>query len=129
MMLFALAGQGTLYQTSLSVNGLNATAYAVKDLAGNMNLVIVNKDASQNLQLAVSLPQRAGTASLITLTQNASSLDAPNLAATSGVTIQDSTIATNGTFRPSPSYSLPAGSSQISCYVPALSAVLIKITT
>jgi hypothetical protein len=129
MMLFALAGQGTLYQTSLSANGLNATAYAVKDSVGNMNLVIVNKDASQNLQLAVSLPQRAGTASLITLTQNASSLDAPNLAATSGVTIQDSTIATNGAFRPSPSYGLSAGSSQISCYVPALSAVLIKTTT
>lgn len=126
MMLFALAGQGTLYQTSLSVNGLNTTAYAIKDSTGNMNLVIVNKDASQNLQLNVSLPQKASTASLITLTQNASGLQAPNLAATSGVTIQDSTINENGSFRPSPSYSLPAGSSQISCYVPALSAVLIK---
>lgn len=128
MMLFALVGQGTLYQTSLSVGGINTTAYAVKDSAGNMNLVIVNKDANQNLQLSVSLPQKARSASLITMTQNAAGLEAPNLAATSGITIQDSTIAANGTFRPSPSYSLSAGSSQISCYVPALSAVLIKTT-
>lgn len=128
MMLFALAGKGTLYQTSLSLGGINATAYAVKDSSGNLNLVIVNKDTTQNLQLTISLPQKIGSATLITMNQNASGVEGPSLAATSGVTIQDSTIAPDGSFRPSSSYSLSVGSSQISCYVPALSAVLIKTT-
>jgi hypothetical protein len=128
MMLFALAGQGTLYQTSLPAGGINATAYAVKDSSSNMNLVITNNDTTQNLQLTISLPQKASSASLITMTQNAPSVEGPSLTATSGVTIQDSTIAPSGSFSPSSSYSLSAGSSQISCYVPALSAVLIKTT-
>jgi hypothetical protein len=128
VMMFALAGQGSLYQTSISVNGVSASAYAVKDTNGDLNLVIVNKDATQNLQLSVSLPQKASSASLITMTQNAIGVTGPSLSATSGVTIQDATISTTGDFRPSASYSLSANSSQISCYVPALSAVLVKVT-
>jgi hypothetical protein len=128
LMMFALAGQGSMYQTSLSVNGVNATAYAVKDSSGALNLVIVNKDENQNLQLSVSLPQKAASASLISMTQNANGVTGPSLSATSGVTIQDATISTSGSFSPAASYSLSAGSSQVSCYVPALSAVLVKVT-
>jgi hypothetical protein len=126
MTLFALAGQGALCQTSLSAGGLNATAYAVKDSSGGVNLVIVNKDATQNLELTVSLPQAVSSAALTTMTQLSAGADGPSLAATSGVTIQGSGISTNGGFAPSAAYSLAPSGSQLSCYVPALSAVLIK---
>ncbi len=128
MKFFALAGTGTLFQTRLSVGGVNVTAYAVRDSSGNMTLVIVNKDTTQNFKMTISLPHNVSSASLITMTQNASGNEGPSLSATSGVTIQNSVIALNGSFSPSTSYSLSAGGSQIDCYVPALSAVLIKTT-
>jgi len=54
-----LAGQGTLYSTSLSgIGSLNVTAYAVKTASG-LNIVAVNKDSAQNLQLTIQLPQSA----------------------------------------------------------------------
>ncbi len=126
MKLFTLAGQGTIYQTSLSAGGINATAYAVKSASGNVNLIVVNKDATQNLSLSVSMPKSVSSASLMTMTQLSSGAEGPSLSATSGVTIQGATIDANGDFAPSAAYDLSTSGSTISCYVPALSAVLIQ---
>ena len=63
---FALAGQGTLYTTSLSgIGSLNITAYAVKTSSGGLNIIVVNKDSAQNLQLTVQLPQTVTSAKLL----------------------------------------------------------------
>jgi len=86
------------------------------------------KDATQNLQLTAQLPQSANAATLLAMTQLSSGATAPSLAASSGVTIQGASIAIDGTFSPGAAYTLGAGSSRITCYVPALSAVLIQIT-
>jgi hypothetical protein len=126
MKLFTLAGQGTLVQTNLSVGGINATAYAIKSPGSGVNLVVVNKDATQNLQLSISMPQSANSANLVTMTQLSSGATGPSLSATSGVTIQNATINADGGFTPSAGYDLTVNGSQIDCYVPALSAVLIK---
>ena len=125
--MFTLAGQGTLCATSLSAGGTNATAYAVKNSNGDVNLVIVNKDATQNLQMTVSMPQTARSASLMTMTQLSTGAAGPSLAATSAVTIQGASIARNGDFKTADPYSLEVNGSQIDCYVPALSAVLIQV--
>lgn len=125
MVLFTLAGKGTLRQTNLSADGINATAYSVEDSSGNLNVVIVNKDATQNLQLTLSLPQSIGSASLLEMTQLSAGAEGPRLAATSGVTIQGASISAGGEFSPSAPYSLSPGS-QLTCYAPALSAVLIQ---
>jgi hypothetical protein len=125
--MFTLAGQGTLCATSFSVGGTNATAYAVKNSDGDVSLVIVNKDATQNLQLTVSMPQTVRSASLMTMSQLSTGAQGPALAATSGVTIQDASIARNGDFKPAAPYSLAVSGSQIDLYVPALSAVLIQV--
>jgi hypothetical protein len=131
MLLFTLAGQGTLYQTQLSANGLNATAYAVKTATGGLNLVLVNKDPTQSLELTALLPQAVHTATLIAMTQLSTGAAAPSLTATSGLAIQGTTIDPSGAFSPSAPYNLAATSSsstaQVACYVPALSAVLIQI--
>jgi hypothetical protein len=126
MTLFTLAGQGVVYQTNLSAGRINATAYAVKNSNGDMNLVVVNKDTTQNLQLTISMPQSVNSANLVTMTQLSSGATGPCLSATSGVTIQNATINANGGFTPSAGYDLTVNGSQIDCYVPALSAVLIK---
>ncbi len=126
ILFFTLAGQGTLCQTEVSAGGLNVTAYTVKDPAGRMSLVVVNKEATQNLQLAINLPQAANAASLVALTQPSGGAT-ESLAGTSAMTIQNGSVASNGNFSPSAAHNLATSGSQVTCYVPAFSAVLIQI--
>ena len=120
ILLFTLAGQGNLLQTQLSAGGLNATAYAVKSSTGGLNLVLVNKDSTQNLDVTIQLAQSAHSANLLAMTGS-------SLTATSGVTIQGASVNPDGSFSPATAYTLATNSSQLSCYVPALSAVLINV--
>jgi len=120
ILLFTLAGQGTLYTTDISAGSLNVTAYAVKTAAGGLNVIVVNKDLTQNLQLTAQLPQSTGSATLLTMTGQ-------GLSATSGVAIQGAGVNPDGTFAPAAAYALSPSASQLSCYVPALSAVLIQM--
>jgi hypothetical protein len=69
ILMFALAGQGTLYQTQVAAGILNVTAYAVKPAGGGLTLVIVNKDPTQNVQLTLTLPQSATSATVFAMTQ------------------------------------------------------------
>lgn len=121
LLLFSMAGAGTLMQTQFSAGSLNATAYAIKSASGGMSLILVNKDSTQNLSIAVTTSQSVQSATLLAMT-------APSLAATSGVTIQGATVNPDGTFAPSSAYTLAYSGTQTSCYVPALSAVLIQLT-
>jgi hypothetical protein len=128
MLLFTLAGQGTLLATTLSAGSLNATAYAVKSLSGGINLIVNNKDLTNNLNLSVQLPQSASSTTLIEITQLSSGASAPDLTATSGVTIQGASVGADGSFSPATAYTLTASGTQLNCYVPALSAVLVQIS-
>lgn len=127
ILLFTLAGVGTLYTTSLAAGSLNATAYAVKTASG-LNLLVVNKDSTQNLKLTAQVPQTAASATLLQMTQLSSGASGPNLMATNGVTIQGASVGTDGSFAPGAAYELNPSGTSLSCYVPALSAVLIQIT-
>lgn len=128
ILLFTLAGQGTLYTTSLSgIGSLNITGYAVKTSSGALNLIVVNKDSVQNLQLTVQLPQSASSATLLELTQLTPGASGPSLSATSGVTIQGATVGASGSFSAGAAYTLSTSGTELTCYVPYLSAVLIQI--
>ena len=127
ILIFTLAGTGTLYTTALAAGSLNATAYAVKTTSG-LNLVVVNKDSTQNLRLAIQLPQSAASATLLEMTQLSSGASGPDLTATNGVTIQGASVGVDGSFAPGQAYELSSKGNSVSCYVPALSAVLIQIT-
>jgi len=118
--LFTLVGQGTLLQTQLTVGGLNVTAYVVQTAAGGTNIVIVNKDPTQNLSMNIQIPHASTSATLLAMT-------GPSLASTTGVAIQEASINVDGSFSPIPPYTLTANGKQVSCYVPALSAVLVSI--
>lgn len=127
MLLFWLAGQGTLYTANLAgIGSMNITAYAVKSTSGGLNIIVVNKDSAQSLQLTVQLPQSASNARLLEMTQLTSGASGPSLTVTSGVTIQGATVGVNGSFSPGAAYVLSTNSNQLTCYVPYLSAVLIQ---
>lgn len=124
MLFFTLAGQGSLYRTQLSAGGLDVSAYAVTN-PGTTTLVLVNKDSTHNLRLTAQLPHHAAAATLTTMTQRSPRATAPSLAATSGVTIQGSSVTPDGSFSPAAPYRLDTGGTRLTCYVPALSAVLV----
>jgi len=125
-LLAVMAGTGTLLSTQLSVGALNVTAYALQSASG-MSLVLVNKDATENLELSIMLPQAMSSATLLQMTQISAGATAPSLAALSGISIQGATVATDGAFQPGAAYTLTLNGAKLSCYVPALSAVLIQL--
>jgi hypothetical protein len=128
MLLFALAGAGTLLNTTAYAGSLNVTAYTIQNASGGLSLVIDNKDLTNNIQVAISLPQNFNTATLLQMTQSTAGA-APSLSAATGVTIQGATVGLDGTFTPAPANTLTiSNGTQTSCYVPALSAVLIQLS-
>ena len=127
ILLFALAGAGKLQKTELSAGGLNATAYAVKTARGGLNLVVVNKDLTQNLELTATLPQTAKHATVLEMNQLSVGAAGPDLKAHAGVNLQGALVGPDGSFTPAPGYSLAVHGNQLKCYVPALSAALIQI--
>jgi hypothetical protein len=128
LLLASMAGAGTLLTTQLSANSLNVTAYALQTASGSMSLVLVNKEPTQSLDISIALPQTMSAATLQQLTQLSPGATTPSLAALSGITLQGATVATDGAFLPNPAYALTLSGAQLSCYVPALSAVLIQLT-
>jgi hypothetical protein len=127
ILLFTLAGRGTLYPTQMSAGWVNATAYAVKTASDRLNVVVINKDLIQNLELTIEVPHRSKSATLLTMTQHTSGATTPDLRATGGVTIQAGTVNPDGSFFPSPANSLRLHGSRLQCHIPALSAALIQI--
>jgi hypothetical protein len=121
LLFFTLAGPGTLLETQLSAGTVDVTAYAVRSDSGGLNLMLVNKDISQNLTITIETNQSIQRATLQTMT-------GPNLAATSGVTIQGATVNQDGSFAPAGPDTLTPSGTQTTCFIPALSAVLISIT-
>jgi len=79
------------------------------------------------IAVSMTLPQSVTTATLVAMTQLTSGASGPDLSATAGVTIQGASVQVDGTFSPSAAYTLTANGTQASCYVPALSAVLIQV--
>jgi hypothetical protein len=121
MLLFTMLGEGAMLTTTVSAGGLNVTAYTVAASGGGLNIIIVNKDLTQNVQASVACGQTVHTASLLEMT-------APSLTSTSGVTIQGATVGMDGSFAPGTPYTAPQISGQtVNCYVPALSAVLLRV--
>jgi hypothetical protein len=145
MELFSLAGTGTLNATTLSTGTMNVSAYAVKTAAGSTNIVVNNKTTSP-ITLQITLPQTINSAVLLQLTQLTTGATGPNLSAapvnenagdqSAGTMIQGSEINVNGTFAdasaptspPYAPYTLTPSAATVTCYVPALSAVVVQTT-
>jgi hypothetical protein len=92
----------------------------VRKASGGVNLMVVNKDALQNLTLTIETNQSIQTATQQTMA-------GPSLAATSGVTIQGATVNKDGSFSPASADTLTPAGTRTTCYIPALSAAIIGI--
>jgi len=122
MYFFALAGTGTLLNTSVSTTTLNVSAYTVKNSSGGWNVVVVNKDATNPLQVTLTMPSSLSAGSLSVLTNSG------GLTATSGSTIQGMSISNTGAINPSLNYTLTFSGDEVTFYVPAASAVLAELS-
>ena len=121
ILLVALAGQGPILGTGITAGSLNSSAYTVQNSPRHLSVIIVNKDATQNLQFTATCPGTVQSASMQVLT-------GPSLSATSGVTIQGAGINIDGSFGPQSSYGLSVTGKTFSGYVTAESAVLVVVT-
>jgi hypothetical protein len=126
LLLFQQAGAGPILQTAVSPGALNITAYALTTSPGVFSVLALNKEPAASIELQIQLPQAVTHASLTQMTQLSPGASAPDLLATSGVTIQSSTVQTDGAFAPGASYQLSPNGTQVTCFIPALSAVLIR---
>jgi hypothetical protein len=121
LLLFSLAGQGTLLRTALSNKEFNATIYTVVAASGAMSIVIVNKEVFQSLKITIDCGKTIYGADLIELRSTA-------LTATTGQTLQGGTVDNDGSITQGAHYT-PANisSSWVTFYVPAISAVLLRV--
>jgi hypothetical protein len=121
LLLFSLAGQGTLLQSTLSTNNFNATIYAVQAPSGATHIVIVNKEVYQSLNITIDCGRDITNADLI-------ELRGPSLTAITGQTLQGATVNIDGSITLGTHYA-PTGisSSKVTCYVPAISAILLRV--
>ncbi|MGC2401722.1 MAG: hypothetical protein WA510_18145, partial [Acidobacteriaceae bacterium] len=122
LLLVSLIGPGTLLSTQLSTVALNITMYAVVTASGQTNIVIVNKELYQYVKLTIKCPQIIKSAELIELQGDA-------LTALTGQTLQGATVGTDGSFAMGAPYTAPNVSSYwVTCYVPAISAILLRVS-
>jgi hypothetical protein len=121
LLLFSLAGQGTLLQTTLSTSNFNATIYAVLSNSDITSIVIVNKEVYQSLRLTIDCGRTVIEAELF-------QMQGPSLSATTGQTLQGATVAANGSITLGTPYApVNISDSTVTCYVPAISAVLLQV--
>ena len=121
VLLSALAGQGPLRLTNINAGSLNTSAYTVENSPTQLSLILLNKDATENLQFTATCPSTVQSATLQELT-------GPSLAATSVVTIQGSPVNSDGSFSPQSPYGLVVAGDTFTGYVPAASAALVTVT-
>jgi hypothetical protein len=120
MFLFDLAGQGTLFGTTVTATPVNFTAYAVGPADGTTNMVLVNKDPAVTVHATVDLGKAATTGTLTLLT-------GPSLGATTGFTIGGVPVNPDGSWTPTTSPTLPVTGTTLVVDVPPASAELIKV--
>ena len=118
-LLFAMAGQGPVYKTTVSVtNNLNVTAYAVGAPDGSTNVVVVSKDASNGIHATIDVGAAIATAGV-------TYLQGPALSGTSGLTLGGAPVEASGSFSPSGPIPLLVSGTTVKVNVPAASAALV----
>lgn len=127
LLLASMAGQGAMLSATVDAGSLHVSGYAVQGSDGGVSVVMVNKEASQSLQVKLTLPESMNAATLVAMTQGSGGSSGPSAGALSGVTIQGGIVGVDGAFEPGQAYALEMSGAQMSCYVPAMSAVLIQV--
>jgi hypothetical protein len=121
LLLFSLAGQGTLLPITLSTSGFRASIYAVLTTSGTLNVIVNNKEVYQSLNITLDCGVTIKGADLY-------ELRGTSLTSTTGQTLQGGVVATNGSINlDSPYAPASVSGSKVNFYVPAISAVLLQL--
>jgi hypothetical protein len=111
MLLFNLAGPGSMVEAQVDAAGLNFTAYAVGSTGGSTNIVLVNKDSTTTAHTTIHVGK---TISMATVTR----LEGPSLGATTGTTLGGAPVDVTGTWAPLPAASVSVSGDQAIVDVP-----------
>lgn len=123
LLLLNLAGVGPVVSTKVSASNPNFTAYAIR-ADGFTSVVLDNKSATIAVSATVNVGAAVSSASAIYL----QGTPAGSLAAPAGsVTLAGATVSTAGVWNRNPPYTQTTSGSTVSVYVPAASAVLVRV--
>jgi len=120
MFLFAQAGQGDLYATTVTIAGVNFSGYTLGLADGTTSVVLVNKDEVQTVRATIALGKAAASAALTLLT-------GPSLASTTGFTVGGAVIASDGSWTAEPTSAVPVTGATLVVDVPPASAALLRV--
>ena len=118
MLAFAKAGPGARIPVQYDANGMNVTAYAVRDSAGRVFVTTINKEAQADAVIALALPPRVARASVLRL-------EGPSLDSKTGVTLGSAEANAEGKW--SAAKEEPVGIHNGGCniHLPAASAAIL----
>ena len=122
MLFFTMMGSGPVLSSSIDAGSNNISIYAIKTTSG-YSVLFVNKEASQPVEVILSLPTAVSSATSI-------HLRGPGLTSKTGVTIQNGavSIASGQLVSMDDSYQVGVSGSNPVIKVPALTAVLVKLS-
>jgi len=118
MLFVAQAGVGDMLPTRVTAGSVNFTAYSIALVDGSTNIALVNKDATNGVNASIDVGASVSAAT-------AMYLQAPSLAATTGVTLAGAGVAPTGAWTPKAPYRLPASGNVVTLVVPPGTAVLV----
>ena len=120
MLLFAKAGQGTMYTTTGSLTSPNFSAYALGSSGRTTSVVLSNKDTATTVHATVDVGAALTSATATRLT-------GPSLGATAGVMLGGASIQADGGFAPNAPEPLLTSGSTLTVDLPPASAALISV--
>jgi len=120
MLLFAKAGQGTMYTTTGSLTSPNFSAYALGSSGRTTSVVLSNKDTATTVHATVDVGAALTSATATRLT-------GPSLGATAGVMLGGASIHADGGFAPNAPEPLLTSGSTLTVDLPPASAALISV--
>jgi hypothetical protein len=118
MLLVSQAGTGDMLATTAAAGALNFSGYTIAQADGSTNVVLVNKDATNGVNATVDIGAAVTEA-------DATYLQAPSLASTTGVTFAGAGVTPAGSWNPNPPFALPAAGNAVRVLVPPASAVIV----
>jgi hypothetical protein len=120
MLLVARAGTGPMLATTAKAGSLNFSAYTIEPSGGGINVVLVNKDATNGIHASIDTGAAVSSASVVYL-------QGPSLSATTGETFAGAGISAQGAWAPKPPFALTATGNTIDVLVPPATAAIVLV--
>jgi hypothetical protein len=123
LLLFSLAGTGSVVATTVTSSNPNFTAYTVK-ASGFTSVVLDNKSSTNGVNATINMGAAVSSASAIYL----EGTPGGSLTAGAGnVTLAGSVVTTAGVWNRKPPYIQTTSGNTVSVYVPPASAALVRV--